>query len=277
MANHRGSARSVRTFFFRFRIALNSSAKPAFLPVFGILFSSMALMALPEQAAAKIFRNAYVSFELPERWECVLEQTEWVCRTSNPAYDNREAIIILTAKEVGPADNLPQYTNHLKTPRTIASRTGQPLQSQVYKVEQINIGNHPWIDGMHLSSEVPNYYSRYLATTKDKIAILVTFSAHKLHYTKYSTDFFRAIQSLRVIATAGILRGQGEGGGANLPGSETIGPNIQSGFPSDGELLPDEIDNGGGGSTMTQGILFLALLIGAAGTYLLLKKNQKKR
>lgn len=54
---------------------------------------------------------------------------------------------------------------------------------------------------MHLGSEIPHYYTRYLATIKGNIAVLVTFSAHKLFYTKYSSDFFRAIKSMRVLAT----------------------------------------------------------------------------
>jgi hypothetical protein len=224
-------------------------------------------------AHARVFRNAYVSFELPEKWECVLEQTEYVCKANDPAIDNREAIIVLTAKEVGPQDSLPVYDQYLRAPRTIPSRLGQPLQSQVLKVEQINIGSHPWVDGMHLSSEVPNYYTRYLATTKDKIGILVTFSAHKLHYTKYSSDFFRAIESLRITASKGLLGGQG--GGAALPGSEIMGTNVQSALPGE-ELLPEEGTGSGSSGSMTQSILGLAIIIGAVGAYLLLKRRQKK-
>jgi hypothetical protein len=225
------------------------------------------------RAEARVFRNAYVSFELPEKWDCLLEQTEYVCKTSNPSLDNREAIIILTAKEVGPSDTIPAYEGYLRSPRTIPSRLGQPLQSQVIKVEQINIGMHPWVDGMHLSSEVPNYYTRYLATTKDKIGILVTFSAHKLHYTKYSSDFFRAIDSLRVTASKSILSGQG--GGAALPGSEIMGSNIQSALPGD-EAMPEEGSGGGANSSMLQAALGIAIVVGALGIYLLIKRRKKK-
>ncbi|RYZ85297.1 MAG: outer membrane protein assembly factor, partial [Proteobacteria bacterium] len=54
----------------------------------------------------------------------------------------------------------------------------------------------------HLSSEVQNYFTRYLASIKGRIAVLVTFSAHKQFYTKYSQDFFKAVSTLRVIETA---------------------------------------------------------------------------
>ena len=225
-------------------------------------------------AEAKVFHNAYVSFELPDKWQCNLEQTEWVCRTSD-AVSNREAIIILTAKEIGPSDSLPGYLQHLKTPRTIPSRTGQPLQSQVLKVEQRNISSQPWIDGMQLSSEIPNYYTRYLATTKDRIGVLVTFSAHKLFYTKYSADFFRTIESLRIIATKSLM--SGSGGGANLPGSETLGGNTGANMPVDmnGDA-PGEGSGGGGSNDMLKGFLALALILGAGGVYFFIKKQKKE-
>lgn len=241
------------------------------LPVLG------AWILFEPTAEAKVFRNAYVSFELPEKWDCVLEQTEWVCRTNKSGTDNREAVIILTAKEIGPSDSLPFYMQHLKTPRTIASRIGQPMQSTVYKVEQRNIANHPWVDGMHLASEVPSYYTRYLATTKDKIAILVTFSAHRLHYTKYSSDFFRAIESLRVVASKSLLNGQGTGGAGFGPGSEVLGVGAQGVGLADMQELPEEGSNSGGFGDMATSILGLAVLIGAVGAYLLLKKGKKKR
>lgn len=254
----------------------HSSAQQMILSLIGVGVGVGALLALqPSTAEAKIFRNAYVSFELPDKWDCVLEQTEWVCRTNNSTADNREAVIILTAKEVGPSDGLPLYEQHLKTPRTVANRTGQPLQSQVLKVEQRRIAAHPWVDGMHLASEVPNYYTRYLATTKDKIAILVTFSAHKLHYTKYSSDFFRAIESLRVVASKGLLSGQGAGGGGI--GSELLGVGAQGGGFADLESLPEEGSGEGGFSDMATSILGLALLIGAVGAYMLMKKGKKSR
>lgn len=247
---------------------------PRIAPTLSMVALCLLITSVASVANAKIFRNAYVSFELPDKWNCMLEQTEWVCRPAHPS-EAPQAIIILTAKEVGPSDSLPVYHQHLKTPRTVASRTGQPMQSQVLKVEQRNIANHPWIDGMHLSSEVPNYYTRYLATTKDKIAILVTFSAHKLHYTRFSNDFFRAIESLRVIATRSLLAG--DGSGAVRPGSETFGVSTQSHLAFDGEALPEEGSMGGSGSSTVQTILGLALLLGAIGIYLILKKNRKTK
>ena len=128
-------------------------------------------LILPIGAQAKIFRNAYVAFELPPNWKCDLEQTEWVCRSEN-AKEAKEAIIILTAKMVGPTDSLSTYEMHLKTPKVVVDRRGQQITSEIKHVKKVKINDHLWIDGWHLSSEVPNYYTRYLATVKEQIEIL---------------------------------------------------------------------------------------------------------
>lgn len=235
---------------------------------------AMTILVFGSAAQAKVFRNSYVSFELPEKWDCVLEQTEWVCRPT--ALDQApKAVIILTAKEVGPTDTLASYQAHLRLPRTTLSRGGQPVQSQVYKVDQTNIANHPWVDAMHLASEIPNYYTRYLATTKDRIGILVTFSAHKLHYTQFNNDFFRAIQSLRVVATRSLIRDPNNpsGGAGEMIGSSG------GGLMFEGEDLPEEGSgsDSGSGSQMVTSILGLALILGAVGIFLLVRRSKKKR
>jgi hypothetical protein len=259
---------------FRMKHLARTSLDLGFLKKQVFLMSFAISFFIGPLSEAKVFRNAYLSFEMPDRWDCTLEQTEWVCRTNAPGVESREAIIILTAKEVGVSDSLPAYEEHLKRPRTIANRAGQPLQSQILKVEQRQINNHPWVDGMHMSSEVPNYYTRYLATTKDKIGILVTFSAHKTHYTKYSADFFRAIASLRVIATKNLMGGSGSG--AVLPGGDTFGASHSSAYSADDMgVLPDELD-AGSGSGKAGTFLSLALILGAIGIYLFLKNRRRK-
>ena len=162
------------------------------------------LLFLSLSASAVTFSNQYVSFELPPNWNCKLEGTEWLC-VSQLEKQSREAIIILTAKEVGPSDNLDSYKKHLNTPRVLTDPTGKPVTSQILNVKETQINGHTWVDGMQLGSEISSYYTRYLVTTKDKLALAVTFSAHKNHYTKYSQDFLKAVQSLRVIASKDLL------------------------------------------------------------------------
>jgi hypothetical protein len=238
-----------------------------------LLITLMTLCCM--SAHAKRFRNAYVSFELPPNWNCKLEGSEWVCENDFSG-KTKEAIIILTAKEVGPTDTLAAYLAHLQTPRMIAGAKGQLIKSQVIHVKERMIANQMWVDGMHLGSEVGPYFTRYLATIKERIAILVTFSAHKEHFTKYSGDFIRAVESLRVVATRDSLGDRG-GGGVGGGSSETIGAPIGQGvsqIPTDG--LPTE-GSGRGKKLSLINLLLLAVILGAIGFYIYWKSKNKPR
>ena len=229
---------------------------------------------------AKRFRNAYVSFELPPNWNCQLEGTDWVC-VNQFQQRAKEAIIILTAKEVGPTDSLSAYRAHLQTPRSFPSKTGAAQTSKVIHVKDRMIANHPWVDGMHLGSEVGPYYTRYLATIKDKVAILLTFSAHKEHFTKYSGDFLAAIESLRAVADKDLIVGGGTTGspaGTGAHGHETVGaPAGQTISLLDTEQLPPEDSTAGKANETTKwfAILLLAMAV-AAYLWIKNKKGKKK-
>ncbi len=225
---------------------------------------------------AKVFRNNYISFEMPDTWRCNLEQTEWVCR-SDSQKESKEAIVILTAKEVGPTDSFPQYKERLNVPFTVSGRGGSATPSKIsYKAKEIRINDQTWVDGLHLGSEVPNYFTRYLATIKEKIAVLITFSAHRNYYAKYSQDFFKSVQSLRVIASKNLLSRPDMG---NLrPGSDMLGPGIQAGaIPADLSQVEGMNQNRGGGNGKKILYLGLALAIGSIGGYFLLKGGGKKK
>lgn len=229
--------------------------------------------ALVQNSYAKNFRNAYVSFDLPDNWDCHLEDTEWICRSKNKTAA-RQAIIILTAKEVGPTDRLSGYEAYLKQTKMIANSKGQPVSSKVKHVKQNQVNNHLWIDSLHLSSEVSGYYTRYLATTKGKIAVLVTFSAHQRFYTNYTHQFFKAIASLKVVATNAIFAKP------NLAplhsANEQLGAGLVNAFPEDmyeeDEYEEDEDLFAEDDNTTTFAIIMVILALGA---YIYLKKQQK--
>lgn len=221
---------------------------------------------------AKVFRNAYVAFELPDTWKCNLEHTEWVCRSESDK-ESKEAIIILTAKEVGPTDSFEAYTQHLNTPQT--GGKGGGVSRVVYPPKQVKINDQVWIDGLHMGSEVNNYFTRYLATIKDRIAILVTLSAHKNFYTKYSQDFYNAVKTLRVIATKNLV-GQPQLGNLR-PGGETLGSPIGAAMPAD--MMPGADGAGGeggsGGSNTKTMFLAIAIVLAAIAGYVLIKMKKR--
>lgn len=226
----------------------------------------LTILSLSTFVQAKVFRNAYIAFEMPDEWNCVLEQTEWVCR-SNKMPDMKEAIIILTAKEVGPTDSFPQYETYLNNPITAVTQAPGSKSKMIYKAKNVQINNQVWLDGLHLGSEVPNYFTRYLATIKNKIAVLVTFSAHEKYYAKYSTMFHKAIMSMNVIAAANIAA-RPEAGPLR-PGMETIGQSISTAMPADmyNERSAPQSSN--------SGLLLGLFLIAVAGIGYFIYKKKK--
>ncbi len=223
------------------------------------------------ESQGKLFSNAYISFEIPDQWKCEADATDWVCRSVDPV-SSREAIIILVAKEVGPNDNIAAYQTHLKTPKTVMSRAGIPGSSQVLHVKQVYINNQIWVDGWHLSSEIPDYYTRYLATAKEQIAILVTFTAHKSQYTKYSQQFFAAINSLKILSSKFIANRHDVG--PLSPGAETLGTALDGGGLT--ALPPTEMKKKKAKSSNNSNILFgVGLLLAAIGAWLFYKNKKR--
>lgn len=252
-----------------------------FLP-FLIFF---AISSFHSETQAKVFRNSYISFELPTKWDCYLENTVWICRyaiskqclgaksNSQTCKDQRkktrEAIIILAAKEVGPKDSFKEYYNHLKEPRPIVTKQGKRTTSKVVHVKPISVQKQKWIDGMHLGSEIPHYYTRYLATIKGNIAVIVTFSAHKLYYTKYSADFFKAIKSLRVLATKAQTVSKRELNPHGIGVMGEPGPHIDIALDNIGEMDEGMADSEGSG--LDTFLLIGAALLALAGIFIWFK------
>ena len=177
---------------------------------FKIILLGVALLA-SFQAQAELFHNSYISFEIPKNWMCKPFDATWVCH-SKLARKQKEAVIVMVAKEAGALDNLTQYQTFLKNQRDVKQKGKDIiLKSKVIHVKQKLIHSQPWVDGLHRGSEVPTYFTRYLVTkccnkSAIKLGILVTLSSQKDHHTKYANDFLKVINSLRVMDLNKTLR-----------------------------------------------------------------------
>ncbi|SOE91494.1 hypothetical protein SAMN05446927_8422 [Caballeronia arationis] len=137
--------------------------------VLGLVFAA----ALVGPAQSKSFANTYVSFDMPNDWQCVLEETEYVCKPPAGPDGKYSMIAILTAKEVGPMDSPQLYIQHLQD--DVGTTAGVET---VRAPKSTLIGQVIWLDAIYLNSEVKNYQTRYLARTEGNLGVLVTFSAH---------------------------------------------------------------------------------------------------
>lgn len=160
--------------------------------------------------AAK-FANQFVEFELPPQWQCNLEGAEWVCQSLDEQ-KKRDAIIVLAAKLKGDQDSLDQYLAYLKNPKTYNNIKGSPVTSTPKYAKNIQIGDHPWVDSLHMASEIPDFYTRYLATVKNDIGVLVTYSINKNKYAEYQAQFETMVNTLKVFRKPGAPLN----GGTNL-------------------------------------------------------------
>jgi hypothetical protein len=222
-----------------------------------LFFATLAAVAtiawvVPSHSA--LFRNSYISFELPPNWTCAPDGTEWVCKnkSTKTGKELQEAIIILTAKEAGPSDTLEYYKSQLSQPKPSQDNKGKVTLSKVMSVNAKMIRNHQWVDGLHYGREIFTYYTRYLGTVKDRIAIMVTFSAYKDSFTKYSADFLKAVESLEVIAPKAQSESNLAASGARR--NEMIGAPIDTNFAAD--VVNKEPPKSEGTDTQTQMILF---------------------
>lgn len=155
-------------------------------------------------AQAARFANQFVEFELPPKWQCGLEGAEWVCQ-STEADKKRDAIIILAAKLKGDQDSLDQYMAYLKEAKSYTSVKGKAVKSEPKYAKSVKVNDHPWVDSLHLESELPGFYTRYLATVKNDIAVLVTYSINKSKYQQYLNDFDNLVKTLKVTRKPGGL------------------------------------------------------------------------
>jgi len=160
---------------------------------------SLALIVLfaVNTSFAKRFASKYCEFELPSGWECALEGSEYVCQSDNKDRQ-KESIIILAAKIRGEQDTLDEYMAYLKKAKDYSLPGGKRQISEPKNVKLSNINDQQWVDALHLASEVPGFYTRYLATVKEDLGVAVTFSVTKDLYSSYQPVIEKLISTLRV-------------------------------------------------------------------------------
>ncbi len=159
------------------------------------------IMSLSFSIYAKRFANGYTEFELPPGWQCVIEGSEWVCQSEDKDR-KKEAIIILAAKKRGSQDNIAEYQAYLKQTKTYQLPGAKLQKSEPKSVKTRVINGQKWVDALHLASEVPGFYTRYLATVKADIGVAITFSVTKSLYNAYKGIFDNVISSMRIFRQA---------------------------------------------------------------------------
>jgi hypothetical protein len=238
-----------------------------------LLLSLTVGLLLSSLVHAKPFSSKYCQFELPAGWECALEGSEYVCQSEN-ADRKKEAIIILAAKIRGEQDNLDEYMAYLKKTKEYNLPGGKKQVSEPRNTKMTRINDHQWVDALHLASEVPGFYTRYLATVKEDLGVAVTFSVSKDLYTEYQPIMEKLVSTLRVFRQKG----------ANTDLSSLRSGNAEDPNFADATFNPNATMDMGGNKTKKRGpegggddmTLIIALVVVGAVVMLILKGRKKK-
>ncbi len=221
---------------------------------------------------AKEFANQYCSFLLPPGWDCALEGSEYVCQSS----DNdrkREAIIILAAKKRGQQDSLDQYHAYLKDTKTFQLPGGKTQVSEPKYTSTKKVNEHDWVDSLHLASEVPGFYTRYLATVKEDLGVAITLSVAKDFYNAYQAVFDSVVNSLRVFRVRNA-----DASDLKLKASDKNLLENSTYIPTSGEFdVSMKQKKQGAGRGDSSGSLMLYLLLAAVVGFIIMKKLKKKK
>lgn len=236
------------------------------------LFLTILSLMLSTSVFAKTFSSQFSEFELPNGWECALEGSEWVCQSENKDR-KKEAIIILAAKYRGEQDSLDQYQAYLKAPKAFTLPGGKTQISEAKSVSLREINGQKWVDALHLASEVPGFYTRYLATVKDSLGIAVTFSVAKDHYDAYQDIFEKIIATLKVFdqkaASGEVWKPKNKD--EELLDNGTYIPD--AGNKADIGMQQKGKGNGGGAGTESM----IAIIAAAVVIFLIVKSKKKKK
>lgn len=238
-----------------------------------LLLSLLIAVSFSTTVQAKRFASKYCEFELPAGWECALEGSEYVCQSEN-ADRKKESIIILAAKIRGEQDNLDEYMAYLKKTKEYNLPGGKKQVSEPKNTKMSRINDHQWVDALHLASEVPGFYTRYLATVKEDLGVAVTFSVTKDLYATYQPIMDKLISTLRV------FRQKKNTDLASLRTGNAQDPNFADATFNPNSTLDLQVNrtkkranDGSGGDDM---MLIIALVIAGAVGMVIMKGKKKK-
>jgi hypothetical protein len=248
-------------------------------------FTGIAFVAFWSSLALGL-KTAYVQFDHPEGWKCELAQGVWICQSTTEP-DRRESVVLSIATMATEWDTLDNYETYLKQPKTIQDEDGTTITSKVTYARKRNINGQTWVDALHFNSELPGFWSRYVATTvktpQHNLAILITYIVSEEYYKQLAPKFEAMVSSLKPNADfdAAVLSKQGDG---PVNSSMRIG-DVQKAILSERvKLRAGSAKAAAGGSTdgtvavsSDKKPIVVAVLGGAAVVYMLLRRRKKKK
>jgi len=162
------------------------------------IFSAVVLALNLGQLDAKPFANNFIEFNVPDSWVCADSGQNWTCQPLDPK-KTKDAVIVMASGAQGPGDSMQEYYTFLNTSLAVYNPSnGAKAKSTPIYTQYKDIFGQKWVDSQHLSTAVPGYYTRYLATVKDGRAILFTVTIEKNKYNVYMSELYKLIESMKI-------------------------------------------------------------------------------
>lgn len=177
-----------------------------------------------------------LNFDLPEGWLCRIQDSNMACLDQKEGPET--AAMVLSYKEMGPEDKLDIYKNQLSQPRML--KDGENVQpSEVRSVREIDLNGIKWVEGVHYSSEITDYYTHYFVTAVEPYAFLISISVHK---SAYPTDLAKLKPTLDSIHITVPAKGAAPTAAAPAP-SEPVAAPLPPEPPNVDDLILKPKDN----------------------------------
>ena len=141
------------------------------------------------------YSNSFLKFQIPDNWQCNLTSTVFICHSFGNL-DAKKAVIVFTAKLKGPQDSLADYLQHLSSPLPSADPRQHVTSRIISPPKEYLINGRTWVDAIHSSSELKGYFTRYLGTVTDRLAVMVSLSVRSSDYASIGPTIFKIADSL---------------------------------------------------------------------------------
>ena len=150
--------------------------------------------------SSKSFANNFVEFNIPDSWVCSPYADDWTCQPLDPK-KQKDIVVVMSFATQGKGDSMKEYHEFLSSSLKVKDAKGREDPSKPSYVQYKEIMGHKWVDSQHLGSELPNFYTRYLATVKEGRAILITVTVRKSQYNTYMSQLYGMIESMKLRMT----------------------------------------------------------------------------
>lgn len=152
--------------------------------------------------AEQEYKTSYLKFSSDILLNCVPTKLgTTICVATTP--EHKENILVtFGSKMPGAKDNFKDYKTHLKKEQTNRTPAGKEFKSKISFLKESRIESVNWVDALHKGGEIENYFTRYLATVHNGVAVVFAVTIVEEKYKNYSLWLKKLVNSLRVLAVA---------------------------------------------------------------------------